>query len=349
MVKTVTIDSLSSGILGEGFLSHELEIGIDRLESYGLKVCFTPHALSGIDHLAAHPEHRAADLLQAFQDPQADMILCAIGGDDTYRLLPYLFDHGELEKAAAHSQKVFLGFSDSTINHLMLHKIGLPSFYGQAFLSDVCELSQEMLPYSKRYFEQLIKTGGITEITPSEIWYESRADYGPDQIGVPLVSHPDSGFESLQGSPTFSGKILGGCIDSLFDIFDGSRHQDMPLLCRKYQLFPSLSDWKGKILLLEPSEEKMSPEKFQKALSLLKSTGIFSVLNGVLVGKPMDETYHLEYNQLLTKIIDNPTLPILCNLNVGHALPRCIIPFGVNAFVDARSQAIYFSDRHALF
>ena len=27
------------------------------------------------------------------------MILCAIGGDDTYRLLPYLFDHDKLRKA----------------------------------------------------------------------------------------------------------------------------------------------------------------------------------------------------------------------------------------------------------
>ena len=31
-------------------------------------------------------------------DDSIDMILCAIGGEDTYRLLPYLFDNNELEK-----------------------------------------------------------------------------------------------------------------------------------------------------------------------------------------------------------------------------------------------------------
>ena len=40
---------------------------------------------------------------------------------DTFRLLPYLFDHDELREAV--SQKVFLGFSDTTINHFMLHKV----------------------------------------------------------------------------------------------------------------------------------------------------------------------------------------------------------------------------------
>ncbi len=65
--------------------------------------------------------------------------------------------------------------------------------------------------------------------------------------------------------------------------------------CKRYQLFPSLEEWKGKILLLESSEEKMSPEKYRKALTVLKDTGIFEVIYGILMGKPMDETYYEEY------------------------------------------------------
>lgn len=142
MIKTVGIVSLSSGIVGESFIRFESDIGIRRLKEYGLNVKFMPHALMGLDYIKAHPEKRAEDLLQAFRDPEIDMILCAIGGDDTYRLLPYLFDHNELAEAV--TDKVFLGFSDTTINHLMLHKVGLNTFYGQAFLPDICELSQEM-------------------------------------------------------------------------------------------------------------------------------------------------------------------------------------------------------------
>ena len=342
MIKTVGIVSLSSGILGESRIRFETETGIRRLEEYGLNIKFMPHALMGLDYVKAHPEKRAEDLLLAFHDPEIDMILCAIGGDDTYRLLPYLFDHDELANSV--TDKVFLGFSDTTINHLMLHKVGLTTFYGQAFLPDICELSSEMLPYTRKYFEELINTENISEIIPSDIWYEERKSFGIDQAGKPLISHPNSGFELLQGPPVFSGKILGGCIDSIYDMFNGDRYADMPVLCKKYHLFPDPEDWKGRILLLETSEEKPSPEKYRKALEYLKQTGVFEAVSGLLVGKPMDETYAQEYRLLLTKVIDRPDLPIVFNLNVGHSVPRCIIPFGINAFVDVNKQVIRFSN-----
>ena len=326
MIKTVGIVSLSSGIIGEEFIQFEVEIGLRRLREYGLKVKFMPNALKGIDYIREHPEKRAEDLLQAFRDPEIDMILCAIGGDDTFRLLPYLFDHDELWEAV--SQKVFLGFSDTTINHFMLHKVGLNTFYGQSFLTDVCELGPEMLPYSRRYFEELISTGGVREIVPSDVWYGERESFTPDQVGKELTSHPDRGFELLQGPAVFSGKILGGCIDSMYDFFNGERYADMPLLCEKYGLFPALEDWRGHILLLESSEEKMPPEKYRRALEYFKEKGVFDVVSGVLVGKPMDETYVEEYKRHLIDVIGDPRLPVVCNINIGHAEPRCIIQIG---------------------
>ena len=342
MIKTVGIVSLSSGILGERFVEHEVKLGMQRLEGYGLNVQYLPHARDGLDALREHPEHRAADLLAAFADPQIDMILCAIGGDDTYRLLPSLMEHGALQRAI--SKKIFLGFSDTTINHLILHKAGLSTFYGQAFLPDLCELDEEMLPYTRKYFEELITTGRIRQIKPSGVWYESRTSFGPDQVGTPLVSHPNGGFELLQGPSQFSGPILGGCIDSLYDVFDAERYADMPEICRKYGLFPSPEDWRGRILLLESSEEQPSPEKYRKSLQYLKETGIFGVIHGVIAGKPMDDKYHTEYKAALREVIDDPRLPILCNVNIGHALPRCIIPFGPVATVDAENQTITFAD-----
>ena len=340
MIKTVGVVSLSAGTLGEDFVRHELELGVRRLEHYGLKVRFLPHALKGIDYLKAHPEARAADLLEAFRDLEIDLILCAIGGDDTYRLLPYLFDEGRLEKAAC--RKPFLGFSDSTVNHFMLHKVGLPTFYGQSFLSDVCEMDKEMLPYTRRYFEELLRTGTIRRVKPSEVWYEGRTDYSPACLGTPLPAHPAEGWKLLQGPSVFSGKILGGCLDTIHDFFDGERYADMPALCQKYGLFPGAADWQGRILLLETSEEQMSPEKFSRALGFLKQAGVFKAVSGILFGRPMDNVHREEYHRRLAAAVDDPSLPILADVSVGHALPRCILPFGVNARVDAQAQTITF-------
>ena len=332
MIRNVAIVSLSSGIVGEPFVQFEVEIGLRRLKEYGLNVEFMPHARMGLEYVKAHPEKRAEDLLRAFRDPEVDMILCASGGDDTYRLLPYLFDHHELADAV--TDKVFLGFSDTTINHLMLHKVGLRTFYGQAFLADICELGPEMHPYTRKYFEELITTGGIREVTPSGVWYEERKQFTPDQAGKPVPSHPNRGFELLQGAPVFSGN----------DMFNGSRYADMPVLCEKYHLFPDAADWKGRILLLESSEEMPAPEKYRKALEYLKGTGVFGAVSGVLAGKPMNETYAEEYKRLLVEVIGRPDLPIVFNLNIGHAMPRCIMPFGVEARVDAEQQVIRFGE-----
>ncbi len=343
MVKTVAIISLSHGTAGEDFARHEIELGISRLKNYGLKVKFMDNALKGHDYLKAHPEKRAEDLIQAFSDNEVDMILCAIGGDDTYRLIPYLFKNDELKNAV--SEKIFLGFSDTTANHFMLNKVGLNTFYGQSFLADICELENNILPYTGKYFEELITTGTIKEITPSDLWYENRTDFSKEQMGTPLKKHKNRGFELLQGKGVFSGKIFGGCIETLFDMYTGEWYKDSPELCRKYGLFPNMNFWKGRILLLESSEMKPAPEKYKESLITLKNTGIFDVISGIIVGKPAEEVYYEEYKKVLIEVIGNPSLPIVYNVNVGHALPRCIIPFGVDATVDTIEQKITFKQK----
>lgn len=339
-VKKIAIVSLSSGILGEDFIQHEFKLGLERLRNYNIDVKFMDNSLKGIDFLKKHPEARADDLIDAFSDDTVDMILCAIGGDDTYRLLPYLFENDRLRKAA--KQKVFLGFSDTTMNHFMLNKIGIPSYYGQAFIPDVCELSKEMLPYTKLYFEELLDKQSIQNVQPSSEWYEERLDYSKEAIGTPLKKHINNGFELIRGVSEFEGKILGGCLESIFDIFDNSRYEDTISLCDKYELFPSLEEWKGKILLLETSEEKPKPNYFREMIIKLENYGLFDVISGMLIGKPQDELYYEEYKEILLEEITNNNLPIVYNVNVGHSTPRCIIPFGINAHVNSREQKIDF-------
>ena len=75
----------------------------------------------------------------------------------------------------------------------------------------------------------------------------------------------------------------------------------------------------------------------------LKETGVFEVISGLLVGKPMDETFYDDYKEALMSIVDS-NIPIVYNLNVGHATPRAIVPFGFHAYVDAQEQVIRFDD-----
>ena len=91
MISTIGIVSLSSGIIGEDFVKHEVDLGVQRLRTWESNPIFLPHSQKRL-RLYQGPVLKldAEDLMQAFSDDNIDMILCAIGGDDTYRLLPYL-------------------------------------------------------------------------------------------------------------------------------------------------------------------------------------------------------------------------------------------------------------------
>ena len=338
----VAIVSLSSGMLGEEFCGHNIEIGVKRLKEYGLEPVFMPNALKGIEYLQAHPEARAKDLKDAFLDDSIAAIICAIGGDDTYRLLPVLMEDAEFIEAVEKHPKIFTGFSDTTVNHLMFYKLGLSTYYGPNFICDLGEIANDMLPYSKKAFEGYFEGNDFGEIVSSEVWYEEREDFSRAAIGTDRIAHKEErGYELLQGSETFQGALLGGCLESFYDILTDTRYEDEKEVCEKYGLFPNKEEWAGKILFIETCEEKPAPELFEKEIALLKAKGVFDVVNGVLVGKPLDEAYYQEYKDILIKVIANEKLPIVYNVNFGHATPRCVLQYGVVAKVDMKQKKIY--------
>ncbi len=334
----VAIVSLSRGLLGENFIEHETPIGIKRLEEYSLEVVFMPNSCKGMKYTEEHPEDRAKDLKDAFLDKSIKMIMCAIGGEDTYKTLPYLMEDDEFKKIVLENPKIFIGFSDSTINHLMFNKLGLNTFYGPCFLIDLCELDNEMLPYTKYWFEKLFSNEDNLEIESSPIWYSDREDYSPKQLGVKRISHEESrGYEVLYGSGKVEGKLIGGCIQSIYRTICSDDKQ--AAIYTKYDLF-SKADVKNEILFLETDESKIKPEELNKILVSMKAKGLFDEVKGIIIGKPIDEIYYEEYKTVYKAFFSKLNIPTLYNVNFGHAVPRCIIPYGLNASLDLDNKKI---------
>lgn len=341
----VAIVSLSSGMLGEKFCSHNLEIGTRRLKEYGLEPVFMENALKGIEYLKEHPEARAADLKQAFTDDSIAGIICAIGGDDTYRLLPYLMEDEIFINAVKKHPKLFTGFSDTTVNHLMLYRLGLRTFYGPNFICDLGEIAEHMLPYSRTAFESYLEGNSYDRILASGVWYEERTDFSRAAVGTDRTAHREKrGYELLQGPEVFSGALLGGCLESFYDILTNTRYADEKKVCERYGIFPEKEEWEGKVLFVETSEEKPEPALVEKELLALKERGVFGAVNGVLVGKPQDETYYGEYKEVYRRVIDDERLPVVYNVNFGHATPRCALMYGAPVRVDMVERKIEYAE-----
>nr|WP_279081480.1 S66 peptidase family protein [Lactobacillus apis] len=330
----IAVVSLSQGTLGEDFAAHQLKLGKKRIEELGLTPVFMPNALKGIDFVKNHPEKRAADLKQAFLDPEIKGIIAAIGGDDTFKILPFLMEDEEFKQAVVKQPKLFTGFSDTTIDHLMFYRLGMQSFYGPSFLNDFAELDTEMLPYTKKTIEHFFTNPATTEIPASETWYEERTDFSTAQVGQPRVSHQDSGYQVLRGHGQVQGHLWGGCIDSIYDALDGERYSDEPAVIARYQLLLKPEETKDKIIFLETSEEQPEPALYRKKLTRLAEAGILEKAQAILVGKPQNKKYFAEYQKELLEVTQEYNTPILYNANFGHAYPHTALPYGVLAKID---------------
>lgn len=282
---------------------------------------------------------------QAFRDESIKAVICAIGGDDTYRTLPFLLDDPDFINDVKNNPKIFIGFSDTTNNHLMFYKLGLQTYYGPAFLTDFAELGPEMLPYTKEWLRELFEPAPLKEIASSLVWYDERESYAPDQVDIDRVSHDENnGFEVLRGAGIVEGELLGGCIESLYESLVGGRHPDQLEIIKKYELFPNADEWRGKILFAETSEERPAPQKLRQMLKALDEAGVFVSVSAVLIGKPQNEEFYEEYKNVWLDATEKYNLPILYNLNFGHSDPRIILPYGGKVKIDFDKAKLYLQE-----
>lgn len=81
----------------------------------------------------------------------------------------------------------------------------------------------------------------------------------------------------------------------------------------------------------------MPPDYLLWYLRNLGAQGILKEIKAIIVGKPKHETYYEEYKEVYLKILkeyDCEDLPILYNVNVGHAVPIGVIPLGTEVEID---------------
>ena len=337
----IAIVSLSQGLLGMPFCKHEVDIALKRLEEFGLVPVIMPNAMKDMDYIKEHPEARASDLKEAFMDKDIKAVISAIGGNDTYKLIPYLMEDEEFKRAVRNNPKIFTGYSDTTNNHLMFHKLGLTTFYGPCLLVDIAELDKEMLPYTKSYFEKFFKDEDGYEIISSPVWYLDRESYGVEEVGKPRKEMKEKhGFEVINGRGKVTGNLYGGCLEIIYNAYVGERFGDEAEIYKKYDILPTLDEWKDKILFIEPSDERNTPEKIETMLNYFKNNKILESVKGVIVGKPIDEEYYEEYKDVFKRVFSDLETPVLYNVNFGHAYPRCVIPYGLKATVDYDNKKI---------
>lgn len=317
---TVASVSLSWGGAGDPEINWRYLQGKRRLEEvFGLKVVEMRTTLKGSEYVYNHPEERARDLMDAFKDPEIKGIFSCIGGDDSIRILPYI--DFELIRE---NPKVFIGYSDTTITHLICHKAGISSFYGPSILAEMAE-NVEMHKYTVDWIKRcLFENEVIEKIKPSELWTSERLPWEEGNKDTRRKMLPNKSHELLQGEGIVRGRLIGGCVEVLE-------------MAKGTEIWPVLEAFRGAILFLETSEDMPSPENLLYALRNYGAQGILEKINGIIFGKPYHDKYYEEYKEVIRKALKEyslESLPVLYNLSFGHTSPMIVLPYGATAEID---------------
>lgn len=316
----VALVSLSWGGAGDEDLLWRYQVGKKRLKDiFGLVPLEMDHTLKGSQFIYENPQKRAEDLMKAFKDPDIKGIFANIGGDDSIRMLPYI-DFDVIRK----NPKIFLGYSDSTITHLILFKAGVRSYYGPSILAEFAE-NVKIFDYTREYVEKTLFTNeDIGDIPQAKLWSGERIEWLEENKDKTKTMYENTGYEVLQGKGIVEGPLFGGCIDVLE-------------MAKGTDLWPEVDQFDGTILFLESSEEIAPPSNIVYWLRNYGIQGILHRLRGIIFAKPYQEKYFNEYKDSIKKVLKEfqlEDLPVMYNMSFGHNQPMHIIPYGASGLLD---------------
>ncbi|KAG7391253.1 hypothetical protein PHYBOEH_006756 [Phytophthora boehmeriae] len=328
---TIAFVAPASGLAA--LVPHRLTKARQQLENDGFRVKIYPSVTrtpqeNATTHSSvyssADAEVRAAELMQAFLDPEVAAIVCTIGGFTSHELLEYL----DFDAIAAHP-KIFCEFSDITTLHLALYaKAKLCSFYGPSAL---CQLGEypTPLPFTMTSFFGAVQspTKPLGEVIPSKEWTDDKTAnwFTRADISHADVMKPNRGHTWLRfGSAT--GRILGGCLPTLLQV-------------RGTEYMPDLQD---AILLIETPEgaqfdQGMTLSDVNVALGWLRMDGTFGKIRGLIVGRAFaySDDQVDELQRFILHHTRGTSFPILYGVDVGHTNPILTVPLGCKIALDS--------------
>jgi muramoyltetrapeptide carboxypeptidase len=315
---TVAVVSPSFGAVGAW--PHRVERATAYLRSLGLEVRVMPNAARSEGWASAPAEDRAADLHEAFADDGVAAVLAGIGGNHCNQLLPLL----DFELIAAHP-KLFQGYSDVTVLHWALARhAGLGTFFGPALVPELGEFPK-VLPHTDRYLRAAWFGDEPIAFAPADVWTDEFLDWNARaDLARPRELRESPGWTTIRPGAA-RGPLFGGTLETICWHLAGSG---------------AWLDPEGAIFFLETSEEAPSPAHVDAYLTDLEQLGVFDAAAGLVVGRPYG--YDAKAADRLCQVVADRTeeaaLPVLANVEIGHADPMLTLPLGAEAELDASAQ-----------
>ena len=301
---TVAIAALSSPLEAESLEMYER--GVGELEALRFRVRAAP--LTEVGKVwwwaAAKPAEVAREVNELFCDPEVRAIWGLVGGRFALSYLDAL-DYD----AIAANPKPIIGMSDIGAVLLAIHsRTGLVTFHADPLLFGVGEWNElseaDHVRQADVYRRVLTSTepiGPLPALSAWETWRLGRAE----------------------------GHLLGGMLHRLIRVqatpwaLEPERFNGAILFLEDYNL-PSINVWHD--------------------LQVLRLHGVFDRIAGLLVG-PTEGVSILEgttqtLREVVLDVLGGRDIPVIGNVNLGHAGPNIPLPLGIRAAIDADQLSV---------
>ena len=283
-----------------------------KLTALGLTLSMGEHVTECDDFSSSPVAARLADLHAAFADPGVDGILTVIGGFNANQLLTGI----DYSLVAAHP-KVLCGYSDITaLSNALYARAGLVGYYGPHYSTFGMKHHSG---YTEAGFRACVMAAGPVSLAPSPDWSDDT--WFLDQENRHL--EPGDGWWVLQEGEA-DGTIVGGNLCT-FNLLQGT------------SFMPSLE---GTVVFAEDDAQSRPWDFDRDLVSLLQQPG-FAGVRGLVLGRFQKASRMTR--DLLTQIVASKPelagLPVIANVDFGHASPIVTFPVGGTIEVRARRGA----------
>lgn len=319
---TIAITAFSSGIAQDHLA--RFEVVTEHLKQQGFQLVVGQCLLGQFKHVSAPLEKRVEELMAFLMDDDIDAIYPPWGGELAMELLP-LIDFSKLEKA---KPKWILGFSDiSTISAVFTSKLQ----WASAHCSNLMDLTpQSTDPLTLNTLTHLATPLGeeFRQVASS-----MHANSWPDIVNKPssgFIANTPSNWRWLvkpDSSSMIEGRLIGGCWDTLSHLFD-TEYLDLSAFAKRYP--------EGVLLYLENAE--MPPTEVARTILNMKFRGVFSHINGLLLGRNAasepNSDQALSYDEAIKNGLACTGIPVMMDLDIGHLPPNLTLINGAVAKVE---------------
>ncbi|WP_055567854.1 S66 peptidase family protein [Streptomyces atriruber] len=290
----------------------DLERSVTVLERMGFRVRRSPLLEAGRRHWwnAAAPEDLAQELNALLRDPEVRAVIAHDGGA---AVLGYL-DLIDVDAIAA-DPKPILGYSDVSLLHLVLHgRTGLVGFHADLATPGLGGAWQTAPAARRAELERLY----TTLLTSTEA------------IGA-LPATPDWECWRAGRSGRAEGPLIGGLLNRI-------------VLTQATRFALPLERFDGAVLFWE--EMGGQAAHVWSYLQVLRHSGILDRISGMVVGVPR-EIHGLggpdaspTLSELVLDVLGDRDIPVLGNVEFGHAGPNLPMPVGIRVALDARRRSL---------